>query len=175
MNTTVTNNNDRTKEKKEKKKEVNRMKGESVRYSGSSFEAGALSPLESSFQTTVTIKKKHTILGPISVRHTIRNVSTTLSIGPPVSMNRFFVESTHLTLNAAGCPFFVVSSGSSLRPPSTASGVSVVIRRTARSSSGPTTSGFASVCWDEEGLRGARETTQGTESQTRECRFYTHA
>ena len=37
------------------------MKGETLRYSGSSFEAGALSPLESSFPTTGTIKKKQSI------------------------------------------------------------------------------------------------------------------
>ena len=140
------------------------MKGESVRYSGSSFEVGALNPLESSFQTTGTIKKKHTILGPeqpISVRRTIRNVSTTLSIGPahpPVSTNRLSAESAHITLNAASHPSSVISSGSVLRPPSTASGVSVFTGCTARSSSGSS----ASVRWDEEGLP-AR--TQESESQ----------
>ena len=107
------------------------MKGETVRYSWSSFEVGALTPLESSFLTTGTIKK-HTIFGPeipISARRTIRNVSTTLSIGPghpPVSTNRLS------TLNAAGHPSSVISSGSLLRPPSTASGVSVFTTRLAR-------------------------------------------
>ena len=127
---------------------------------------GALSPLESSFPTTGTIKKKQSILGleiPASIRRTVRNISTTSStssIGPshpPVSMNRLSAESAHLTLNAAGRPSSVVSSGSSLRPPSTASGVSVFTGRTARSSSGSSASGSTSVRWDEEGLRGARE------------------
>ena len=72
-------------------------------------------------------------------------------------MNRLSAESAHLTLNAAGRPSSVVSSGSSLRPPSTASGVSVFTGRTARSSSGSSASGSTSVRWDEEGLRGARE------------------
>ena len=139
------------------------MKDKTVRYSGSCSEAGALSPLKNSFPTTGTIKRKQSILGldiPASIRRTVRNsstTSTTSSIGTPVSMNRFSVESTRLILNAAGRPSFVVSSGSSLRPPSTASGVSVFTRCTARSSSGSSASESTSVRWDEEGLPGARE------------------
>ena len=71
MNTTVTNNNDRTKEKKEKKKEVNRINDITVRYSGGSLEVAALSPLQSSFPGTGTIQKEQSILGleiPASIR-----------------------------------------------------------------------------------------------------------
>ena len=85
-NTTATNANDKTKEKgeekKKKKKKEKEIKDKTVRYSGSSFEAGALSPLESSFPTTGTIEKKQSIFGleiPVSIRRTVRNISTTPS------------------------------------------------------------------------------------------------
>ena len=149
---------------KRKRKRKPETKDRTVGYSGSSFEAGALSPLESSFPTTGTIKKKQSIVRPeipVPICGTIRNVSTASSTSsispahPPVSMNRSSAELAHLTLNTAGRSSSIVSSSSSFRPPSTASHVSVLTGRTARSSFGPSASGFASVCWDEEGLQRA--------------------
>ena len=104
-------------EKKKQKKKEKEIKDKTVRYSGSSFEAGALSPLESSFPTTGTIKKKQSIRGleiPASIRRTVQDISSTSStssIGPahpPVSMKRLSAESAHLTLNTASTSAFLV-------------------------------------------------------------------
>ncbi|OCH83538.1 hypothetical protein OBBRIDRAFT_840453, partial [Obba rivulosa] len=50
-------------------------------------------------------------------------------------------------------PSLIISNGSSLRPPSTASGASVFETRSARSSSGS----VVPVRWDEEGIRSSQE------------------
>ncbi|CAL1710495.1 unnamed protein product [Somion occarium] len=164
-NMTATTSNVKTKEKgEEKKKKKKKEKEKTVRYSGSSFEAGALSaqasPMEPSFPTTATMKKKQSILGlglPSTMRRTMRNVSTISNassvVPPPATMNCLSADSAHLVLNAAGRPSSVISSGSSLRPPSTASGVSAFSGRSARSS----TSSVVSVRWDEKGLQNVKE------------------
>ncbi|CCM05311.1 uncharacterized protein FIBRA_07525 [Fibroporia radiculosa] len=168
------------KKKKKDKKEDKVKKGEkerTVRWSGSSFEAGALSaqgsplpaPMEGSTKTLG--RKKQSVLGlglPSTMRLTaVRPVSSSSSasafVDRPQAPSRLSVDSAHLIMNAQGRPTSIMSNGSSLRPPSTASGGSMFSERTGRSSS----SSVASVRWDEEGLRSSKE-LQRKERRSRE-------
>lgn len=169
---TTKENSERKKEKKNREKKQSKKTKEemkTVRMSSSSFEIGGPSPqgtLSQPVQIEQTMKKKQSIIGlgiPGSVRlrpngHRLSNASSTRSISgphPPVSMvrTRFSSESAHLVLGADGRPASTVSSGSSLRPPSSSSCVSAFSMRSPRSSSGSTTS----VRWDEEGLQHVKE------------------
>ncbi|KAI0794946.1 hypothetical protein C8Q75DRAFT_791510 [Abortiporus biennis] len=172
------------KEKKEKKKKEKTL----IRNSGSSFEAGTLSPTENlrmlrDEEMKKTTKKKQSILGlglPSTIRlggnATVRypsNASSASSIPAPAARTvtpntqaRLSADSAHLILNAAGRPSSVLSSGSSLRPPSTMSGVSAFSGRSARSSS----SSVVSVKWDEEGLQHVREMQRKERKSRRESR-----
>ncbi|KAL6299475.1 hypothetical protein BKA93DRAFT_870647 [Sparassis latifolia] len=150
------------KKKKEKEKEA---KKKTIRSSGSSFEAGALSAQES----PRTVKQespvrtlrhtKQSVLGlglPSTLRmSTVRQVSAASSscAAQPPASNRLSMDSAHLILNANGRPSSVLSSGSSLCPPSTISGGSVISGRSGRSSS----SSVVSVRWDEECIRSSKE------------------
>lgn len=162
--------NDKEKEKEKETKE------RTVRWSGSSFEAGAPSaqgspppPVEKDAYTKTLGRKKQSILGlglPSTMKGlaTIRNTSSSSSsVGQPQAPNRLSIDSAHLIMNANGRPTSIVSNGSSLRPVSTASGGSMFSERSKRSSS----SSVASVRWDEEGLRSSKE-RQRKERRTRE-------
>lgn len=159
------------KEKKNKAKEKSKPNG---RDSGSSFEAGALSPQPSPMIARTQpsddgAKKSRLTLGiPSTLRlSAIRNLSSTSLVpsraptpvpasssttNAPPGSTRLSVDSARL-LSMTGRPSSLVSSGSSLRPASTVSAASTFEYRVARSSS----SSSASVRWDEEGLRGSRE------------------
>ncbi|THG95127.1 hypothetical protein EW026_g6465, partial [Hermanssonia centrifuga] len=171
-----------TKTKEGKKKKKPKKEKTLGRYSGSSFEAGALSPQSSPvllrgapLPEEPTTKKKYSgKLGlglPSTLRLTaLRNTSsvslasaTASTRGPPPSAmlthdNRLSADSAHLTMGTNGRPSSTLSAASSggsssLRPPSTASGVSAFGGgRSARSSS----SSVVSVRWDEEGLKDVR-------------------
>ncbi|KZT71092.1 hypothetical protein DAEQUDRAFT_136451 [Daedalea quercina L-15889] len=167
---------DKKKKGEEKKKEEKgtvkrkeKAKQETERYSSSSFEAGALStqtsPQALRDGTKTLGRKKQSTLGlglPSTMRlaaspapATMRNVSNASStgsgdVGQPQAPARLSVDSAHLIMNAQGRPTSIMSSGSSLRPPSTASAIS---ERTKSSSS----SSAASVRWDEAGIRSSRE------------------
>ncbi|OBZ78003.1 hypothetical protein A0H81_01654 [Grifola frondosa] len=87
-------------------------------------------------------KKKQSILGlglPSTMRFatTVRNAtsSSTASANLPAAAHRLSVDSAHITMNANGRPSSILSNGSSLRPPSTASCVSAFSGRSPRSSS----------------------------------------
>ncbi|KAI0339201.1 hypothetical protein BDW22DRAFT_606971 [Trametopsis cervina] len=163
------------KEKKEKKEsKEGKKEKKTVRLSGSSFEAGALSSQGSPAppaKEAATVQKKQSKLGlglPSTMRlGTTRNVSHASSVygipqQPATVGNRLSIDSAHLIMGANGRPASSVSSGSSLRPPSTASGVSAFSERSPRSSS----SSVASVRWDERGLQTVKE-MQRRERQTR--------
>lgn len=155
------------KKKKKEKKEEKEAKDKTIRYSGSSFEAGMLSaqgspppvPAKSENCTKTLGRKKPSVLGlglPSTLRvNTMREVSSASSTSgvPQMSSNRLSADSAHLVMNDQGRPSSTFSSGSSLRPPSTASGVSAFSGRSGRSSS----SSVVSVRWDEEGLRTVKE------------------
>ncbi|KAH9923820.1 uncharacterized protein B0H18DRAFT_1105173 [Fomitopsis serialis] len=153
-----------------KRREKEETKQSTLRYSSSSFEAGALStqasPLPPLREGAKTLgRKKQSTLGlglPSTMRlttatatDTMRKVSNTSStgsaeVGQPQAPSRLSVDSAHLIMNAQGRPTSIISSGSSLRPPSTAS---VISERSKSSSS----SSVASVRWDDEGIRSSRE------------------
>ncbi|KAI0696589.1 hypothetical protein BC835DRAFT_853465 [Cytidiella melzeri] len=156
------------KTKKEKEKEGGKKEKKSVRISGSSFEAGALSSQGSPappVKVEEALKKKQSILGlglPSTMRlGTVRrpsNASSALGVPqqqqqPATMGNRLSAESAHLIMGVNGRPSSTISSGSSLRPPSTASGISAFSQRSPRSSS----SSVASVRWDEAGLQHVKE------------------
>ncbi|KAI0635339.1 hypothetical protein C8Q77DRAFT_1054820 [Trametes polyzona] len=152
---------EKTKEKESKEKE------KTIRYSGSSFEAGALSAQASPAPIrpadgarTLNSRKKQSVLGlglPSTMRlSSVRDASGSSAgsvSGVPQAPQRLSVDSAHLILNAQGRPSSILSSGSSLRPPSTASGISTFSGRSPRSSS----SSVASVRWDEAGIKTAKE------------------
>ncbi|KAH9913689.1 uncharacterized protein BXZ73DRAFT_81864 [Epithele typhae] len=169
------------KKEKTKEKESAKEKEKTIsRYSGSSFEAGALSsqPSPAPHATTVegartlTTRRKQSILGlglPSTMRlSTVRDASgssagsVNAAIGVAQAPQRLSVDSAHLIMNAQGRPSSILSSGSSLRPPSTVSGISVETARSGRSS----TSSAASVRWDEAGIRTVKE-MQRQERRTR--------
>ncbi|RPD56493.1 hypothetical protein L226DRAFT_550932 [Lentinus tigrinus ALCF2SS1-7] len=159
---------EKPKEKESKEKESReKEKEKTIRYSGSSFEAGALStqgspaPLKTEDGSRTLTRKKQSVLGlglPSSMRlSTVRDVSGSSagsSTGIPQAPQRLSVDSAHLIMNAQGRPSSILSSGSSLRPPSTASGISTYSGgRSPRSSS----SSVVSVRWDEAGLKSVKE------------------
>lgn len=145
------------KKKKEKEKEKEKTK-ETIRYSGSSFEAGALtsSPAASKHESKSLGKKKASILGlglPSTMRlPSSRSGSTASSIVAANSAHhRLSVDSATLLgggILARGRSGSTMSTASSLRPMSTKS----------RESSGSSGSGAASVRWDEAGLQTVKET-----------------
>ncbi|KAF8425040.1 hypothetical protein L210DRAFT_3489659 [Boletus edulis BED1] len=146
-----------TEKEKEKDKNKNKAK-ETIRYSGSSFEAGALtaSPAASKDETKSLGKKKASILGlgwPSTVRlPSSRSGSTASSIVVANNANhRLSVDSSNLLgggILARARSGSTMSTTSSLRPTSAKSCIS-------RESSG--SSGAASVRWDEAGLQTAKE------------------
>ncbi|KAI9060404.1 hypothetical protein FKP32DRAFT_1595485 [Trametes sanguinea] len=164
------------KEKTKEKEMGSKEKEKTIRYSGSSFEAGALSaqgspaPLRTEDGARTLSRRKQSVLGlglPSTLRlATVRDASsssTGSATGVPQAPPRLSVDSAHLILNAQGRPSSILSSGSSLRPPSTASGISTFSGgRSPRSSS----SSIASVRWDEVNIRTAKE-TQRKERRTR--------
>ena len=165
------------KDKEKTKEKESREKERTIRYSGSSFEAGALSAQASPAPPrtsqdgarTLTTRRKQSVLGlglPSTMRlSTVRDVSGSSAgsaTGVPQAPQRLSVDSAHLILNAQGRPSSILSSGSSLRPPSTVSGISVESGRSGRSS----TSSAASVRWDEAGIRSVKE-IQRQERRTR--------
>ncbi|KAI0323288.1 hypothetical protein GY45DRAFT_1376434 [Cubamyces sp. BRFM 1775] len=104
--------------------------------------------------------KKQSVLGlglPSTLRlGTVRDVSgsaTGSGSGVAQAPLRLSVNSADLILNAQGRPSSILSSGSCLRPPWTASGISTFSGRSPRSSS----SSVASVRWDETNLHTAKE------------------
>ena len=145
------------KKKKEKEKEKDRTK-ETIRHSGSSFEAGALtaSPTASKDEIKSLGKKKASILGlglPSTMRlPSARSESTVSSIvAANNASHRLSVDSANLLsggILARERSGSTMSTVSSLRPMSTKS-------RGSRESSG--SSGAASVRWDEAGLETAKE------------------
>lgn len=168
-------------EKEEKKVREKKVRDKTLRYSGSSFEAGAPStqttpvpPHSHPEEIQKTAKKKQSILGlglPSTRLGTVRtfsNASSASSVGPasnsrkPSSSGRLSVDSAPLITNAQARPSSLVSTNSSLRPPSTASGASVFSERSQRSSSGSA----VSIRWDEEGIRNAKA-MQRKERKTR--------
>ncbi len=167
---------DKEKTKEKESKEEKREKEKTIRYSGSSFEAGALSSqgspaqrLEPEAGARTLTRKKQSLLGlglPSTIRlSTVRDVSsasTVSSTGVPQAPQRLSVDSAHLIMNAQGRPSSILSSGSSLRPPSTISGISCDSGRTSRSSS----SSIASVRWDDAALKTVKE-KQREERRTR--------
>ena len=170
---------DKEKTKEKESKVEKREKEKTIRYSGSSFEAGALSSQGSPAHRhqaeagahTLT-RKKQSILGlglPSTMRlSTVRDVSsasTASSTGVAQAPQRLSVDSAHLIMNAQGRPSSILSSGSSLRPPSTISGISGIScesDRTSRSSS----SSVVSVRWDDVALKTVKE-KQREERRTR--------
>ena len=150
------------KKDKDKEKEKDRDRGkdkdkakETIRYSGSSFEAGSLtgSPVASKHESKTLGKKKASILGlglPSTMRlPSARSGSTASSIVAASNVNhRLSVDSANLLgggILARGRSGSTMSTVSSLRPMSTKS----------RQSSG--SSGAASVRWDEAGLQTVKE------------------
>ncbi|EMD32355.1 hypothetical protein CERSUDRAFT_108803 [Gelatoporia subvermispora B] len=149
-------------EKTEKSKEKE-AREKTIRSSGSSFEAGALSPQASPappapVETARTLgRKKQSTLGlglPSTLRIAAARNSTALSgASQAPSAGRLSAESAHLMGSATHRPSSIMSTGSSLRPPSTASGVSAFETRSARSSS----SSVVSIKWDEDRIRTSKE------------------
>ncbi|KAH9837979.1 uncharacterized protein C8Q71DRAFT_898946 [Rhodofomes roseus] len=153
-----------------RRREDKEAKEATVRLSGSSFEAGALSTQASPHPQlregakTLGRKKQSTLglglpssmrLGTATATATMRKVSNASStgsaeVGQPQAPARLSVDSAHLIMNAQGRPTSIMSSGSSLRPPSTASAIS-------ERSKGSSSSSVASVRWDEAGMRSSRE------------------
>ena len=155
------------KEVAEKKAKEKKGKDGTVRMSTSSFEAGTISSpcipkvsleVSSEDRAPKTIGKKQSVLGlglPSSLRFgTVRSAASTTTSStadpkerPPAgTVRRTSVSSTmSLNLLTSRRPSSTISNSSSLRPPSTASGMS-------RSSSSS-----ASVKWDEEGLETVKE------------------
>ncbi|KAI6028122.1 hypothetical protein EDC04DRAFT_164044 [Pisolithus marmoratus] len=138
--------------KKKKKKEKAKVK-ETVRYSGSSFEAGALSasPAASRTDSRSLGKKKASVLGlglPSTMRlPSSRSGSTASSIVVSNGIGgRLSVDSAHILgggILARGRSGSTMSTASSLRPRSTASGAS--------------SNSSVSVRWDEAGLETVKE------------------
>ena len=156
------------KEVAEKKTKEKKGKDGTVKTSTSSFEAGALSDayipkvsleVPSEDRAPKTIGKKQSVLGlglPSSLRFgTVRSAVSTSTPStadpkekhPPAGTVRRTSVSSAMSLNllTSRRPLSTASNSSSLRPPSTASGMS-------RSSSSS-----ASVRWDEEGLETVKE------------------
>ena len=155
------------KEVAEKKAAKEKARGGTVKLSTSSFEAGSIGEvdipkvsLEVPPEDNVpkTIGKKQSVLGlglPSSLRFgTVRSTTSTATSStdakeerPPTgTIRRTSISSTmSLNLLTSRRPSSTISNSSSLRPPSTASGMS-------RSSSSS-----ASVKWDEDGLETVRE------------------
>ncbi|KAL4064764.1 hypothetical protein V8B97DRAFT_2010772 [Scleroderma yunnanense] len=141
--------------KKKKKKEKERAK-ETIRYSGSSFEAGALtaSPAASKTDSRSLGKRKTSILGlglPSTMRlPSSRNGSTASSIVVANGVGkRLSVDSASVLgggILARGRSGSQMSTGSSLRPMSTSSCVS-----------GGSSNSSVSVRWDEAGLETVKE------------------
>ena len=153
---------DKESDEKKKKKKKDKDKGkdkskETIRYSGSSFEAGALtaSPAGPKHESRSLGKKKASILGlglPSTMRlPSSRSGSTGSSIVAADATNRYSIDSANLlgggilVCERSGS---TMSTASSLRPMSAKSRVS-------RESSG--SSGTASVRWDEAGLQTVKE------------------
>ncbi|KAH0838886.1 hypothetical protein J3R83DRAFT_7313 [Lanmaoa asiatica] len=145
------------KKKKDKEKAKDKAK-ETIRYSGSSFEAGELSasPVGSKHEPKSLGKRKASILGlglPSTLRlPSSRSGSTASSVVAANTVNhRSSVDSASLLgggILARGRSGSTMSTASSLRPMSVKSRVS-------RESSG--SSGAASVRWDEAGLQTVKE------------------
>ncbi|KIK98105.1 hypothetical protein PAXRUDRAFT_725108 [Paxillus rubicundulus Ve08.2h10] len=145
------------KKKKKKEKEKDKAK-QTIRYSGSSFEAGALtaSPAGSKVDSKSLGKKKASILGlglPSTMRlPSSRSGSTASSVvAANTANNRLSVDSAHILgggILARGRSGSTMSTASSLRPMSTSS-------CTSRGSSGSSVA--ASVRWDEAGLQTVKE------------------
>jgi hypothetical protein len=155
------------KEAAEKKTKENKGKDGTVKMSTSSFEAGSIgsarSPkvsleVPSDDRAPKTIGKKQSVLGlgpSSSLRFgTVRSaVSTAASTAadpeehPPAGTVRRTSVSSTMSLNilTSRHPSSMASNSSSLRPPSTASGMSRL------------SSSSASIKWDEEGLETAKE------------------
>ncbi|OCH91742.1 hypothetical protein OBBRIDRAFT_833966 [Obba rivulosa] len=157
---------DARKKKKKQKTEKGRDKeacNKTVRSSGSSFEAGALSPQASpappalADETRTLGRKKQSMLGlglPSTLRiPAARNSTASSGASQAPATTRLSVESAHLMGSATHRPSSIISNGSSLCPPSTVSGASAFETRSARSSSGS----VVSVRWDEEGIRNSKE------------------
>ncbi|KAI6137090.1 hypothetical protein F5141DRAFT_1230782 [Pisolithus sp. B1] len=137
--------------KKKKKKEKAKVK-ETARYSGSSFEAGALSASPAASKTgSRSLGKKTSILGlglPSTMRlPTSRSGSTASSIVTSNGVGtRLSVDSANILgggILARGRSGSTMSTASSLRPRSTASGAS--------------SNSSVSVRWDEAGLETVKE------------------
>ena len=155
--------NKKEKDVAERKTKEKKGKDDTVKMSTSSFEAGTINnpcvpkvSLEVPPEDMIpkTIGKKQSVLGlglPSSLRFgTVRSaVSTTnpKEERPPAGTVRRTSVSSAMSLNlpTSRRPSSTISNSSSLRPPSTASGMS-------RSSSSS-----ASVKWDEEGLETVKE------------------
>ncbi|KAG6330873.1 hypothetical protein ID866_8216 [Astraeus odoratus] len=141
--------------KKKKKKEKEKIK-ETIRYSGSSFEAGALtaSPAGSKTDSKSLGKKKASILGlglPSTMRlPSSRSGSTASSIVASNGMGRRLSVDSAAVLGggilARGRSGSTMSTASSLRPMSTSSCVS-----------GGSSNSSVSVRWDEAGLETVKE------------------
>ena len=154
--------------KSKKEKETKEKKDGTVKASTSSFEVGTISnacipkmslevPPEDS--VSKTIGKKQSILGlglPSTLRFgTVRSVVSTATSStidpkeerPPAGTARRTSVSSAMSLNplTSRRPSSTISNSSSLRPPSTASGISRL------------SSGSASVKWDEDGLETVKE------------------
>lgn len=160
----------RSKKEKVVAEKKSSKKGGTVKMSTSSFEAGSISDagipipkvsLEAPPEDNIpkTIGKKQSILGlglPSSLRFaTVRSTASTATSSttdarqerPSTGTIRRTSVSSAMSLNLLGSrrPSSTVSNSSSLRPPSTASGMSRL------------SSGSASVKWDEEGLETVKE------------------
>ncbi|KIJ60131.1 hypothetical protein HYDPIDRAFT_32553 [Hydnomerulius pinastri MD-312] len=158
------------KKKKEKEKEKDKAK-ETIRYSGSSFEAGALtaSPAASRTDSKSLGRKKASILGlglPSTMRlPSSRSGSTASSIVTANTVsNRLSVDSANILgggILARGRSGSTMSTASSLRPLSTSSCISG-----ASSSS----SVAASVRWDEPALETVKENRRKEKESRREAK-----
>lgn len=160
--------NKKEREVAEKKTREKKGKDGTVRASTSSFETGTIGStfipkvsleVPSEDRGLKTVGKKQSVLGlglPSSLRFgTVRSAVSTATSStadpkeerPPVGTVRRTSVSSAMSLNllTSRRPSSTVSNSSSLRPPSTASGIS-------RSSSSS-----ASIKWDEEGLETVKE------------------
>lgn len=160
--------NKKEKEVIEKRTKEKKGKDDTIKMSSSSFETGTISnaripkvslEIPSEDGAPKTIGKKQSVLGlglPSSLRFgTVRSAVSTVTSSTadlkeenrPVGTVRRTSVSSAMSLNllTSRRPSSTVSNSSSLRPPSTASGMS-------RSSSSS-----ASVKWDEEGLETVKE------------------
>ncbi|KAI0692931.1 hypothetical protein C8T65DRAFT_711302 [Cerioporus squamosus] len=146
---------EKPKEKESREREKEKEKEKTIRYSGSSFEAGALSTQGS----PAPVKTED------GARTLTRKKQSGLGLGLPSTMRLSTVRdgSGSSAGSSAGIPQAPQRLGSSLRPPSTASGISTYSGgRSPRSSS----SSVASVRWDEAGLKSVKE-MQRHERRTR--------